>query len=516
MIIRTIIVSLCLLSFFACRDTKSTKPVVAESVTTSTYYQEQHRNQYHFSPEANWMNDPNGMVYHDGEYHLFYQYYPDSTVWGPMHWGHAVSSDLVHWDHLPVAIYPDTLGYIFSGSAVIDKNNTAGFGKDAMVAMYTYHNMEAERSGTSDTYQYQGIAYSTDKGRTFTKYVGNPVIPNPGIKDFRDPKVVWDETNKQWVMVLAAYDKAMFYVSNDLKSWRNSGEFGIDGDKRLWECPDLFPIKVKGSEEIRWVLVTSIQQEGPNGGTATSYFVGEWDGSSFIGSPDQQKWFDYGTDNYAAVTWSNAPVAEEEVVLIGWMSNWQYAQVVPTEKWRSAMTLSRKVSLHNENGKYMLRSSPVDQLASLEAASSDIESITIESSQSIPLVDKDGLYKIDLTFVKPKDKFHLRLSNQQGNELLIGYDAQKAYFFIDRTKSGKVDFQEDFAGFHTAPSRYQAEEMRMTIYVDHAAVELFANEGRTVMTDIVFPVEPYDQLEVIGNVKLIQGQVTSLQSIWNP
>ncbi|NNF34850.1 MAG: glycoside hydrolase family 32 protein, partial [Saprospiraceae bacterium] len=217
------------------------------SETDSEYYSEQYRPQFHFSPESNWMNDPNGMVYYEGEYHLFYQYYPDSNVWGPMHWGHAVSTDMVHWEHLPIALYPDSLGLIFSGSAVIDWNNTSGFGSESnppMIAIFTHHLMEGEKAGRND-FQYQSIAYSLDKGRSWTKYEGNPVVPNPGIRDFRDPKVIWDEENTQWVMTFAAYDKVRFYTSKDMKEWEFTGTFGIDGDDRLWECPDLFPMTVE-------------------------------------------------------------------------------------------------------------------------------------------------------------------------------------------------------------------------------------------------------------------------------
>lgn len=485
--------------------------------TSTTYYQEQHRNQYHFSPEANWMNDPNGMVYHDGEYHLFYQYYPDSTVWGPMHWGHAVSPDMVHWEHLPIAIYPDSLGYIFSGSAVIDSDNTAGFGTDAMIAIFTYHDIEGERSGKSNTFQYQGIAYSTDRGRTFTKYEGNPVIPNPGIKDFRDPKVIWDVENKQWVLVLAAYDKAMFYTSTNLKDWSLASEFGIDGDDRLWECPDLFPIRVTDSKEQKWVLITSIQKEGPNGGTATSYFVGDWDGKQFIGDATKQYWLDYGTDNYAAVTWANAPIANDEKYLLGWMSNWQYAQVVPSEKWRSAMTLPRKVSLHKEQNRYRLRSLPVAQLDKIETETEIISPIVFKSSTVVDSNSTSGLKKIDLRFNNGPEVLTIKLSNTKGEYVVIGYNGKTKSYFIDRSKAGKSDFSDVFASVHHAPVDYTLSSIDMTIYVDNSSIELFADGGRTVMTDIVFPTEAYTNIEIASTgsgTQLIEGSITKLEGIW--
>ncbi|MEM6526168.1 MAG: glycoside hydrolase family 32 protein [Bacteroidota bacterium] len=302
--------------------------------TTFSDYKELFRPQFHFSPDSMWMNDPNGMVYYDGEYHLFYQYYPDSTVWGPMHWGHAVSADMLHWEHLPIALYPDSLGYIFSGSVVVDHKNTSGFGnngKPPLVAIFTHHDIDGERAGTND-FQYQSIAYSNDKGRTWLKYKDNPVVPNLGIRDFRDPKVIWHEQTQRWVMVLAAYDKVQIYTSPDLKNWEYQSDFGIPGDDRLWECPDLFPMTVSGTGQEKWALIVSIQKKAPNGGTATSYFIGDFDGKTFVADNKKQKWLDYGTDNYAMITWSDIPESDGRRLAIGWMSNWDYAQVVPTQK----------------------------------------------------------------------------------------------------------------------------------------------------------------------------------------
>ena len=263
--------------------------------TSSSYYQEQHRPQFHFSPESKWMNDPNGMVYYDGEYHLFYQYYPDSTVWGPMHWGHAVSRDLVHWEHLPTALYPDSLGYIFSGSALVDWNNTSGFGKDGqppLIAIFTHHDPVGEKAGRND-FQYQSIAYSNDKGRTWTKYEGNPVVPNPGIRDFRDPKVIWDKDSEQWIMVFAAWDHVKFYASPNLKDWTHLSDFGKAWGSHagVWECPDLFPMQVEGSATQKWVLLLSINPGSVNGGSGTQYFVGDFDGKDFVLDPEFAKAF---------------------------------------------------------------------------------------------------------------------------------------------------------------------------------------------------------------------------------
>ncbi len=294
---------------------------------------EQHRPHFHFTPESMWMNDPNGMVYYEGEYHLFYQHHPDDVVWGPMHWGHAVSTDLVHWEHLPIALYPDEYGYIFSGSAVVDWKNTSGFGSKhnpPLIAIFTYHDVDGEQAGNND-YQTQGIAYSIDKGRSWTKYENNPVLPNPGIKDFRDPKVIWYEPDQKWIMTLAAHDNVRFYSSPNLKDWIFESEFGkgIGAHGGVWECPDLFPMELDGTQ--KWVLLVSLNDGGPNGGSGTQYFIGDFDGKTFINdnSKNQILWLDYGRDNYAGVTWSDIPDEDGRRIFMGWMSNWSYAEVVP-------------------------------------------------------------------------------------------------------------------------------------------------------------------------------------------
>lgn len=497
------------ISMISCKNSDKSDEVL----THDAYYAEQHRPLIHFTPDSMWMNDPNGMVYHDGEYHLYYQYYPDSTVWGPMHWGHAVSKDMVHWEHLPIALYPDSLGYIFSGSAVVDKGNTSGLGiggKDPIIAVFTHHNMDGEKAGQSD-FQYQSIAFSNDNGRTFTKYKHNPVIKNPGIKDFRDPKVIWYEKGKYWVMVVAAYDKAIFYTSPNLLNWTKTGEFGIPGDDRLWECPDLFPIKAEGSGEEKWVLITSIQKKAPNGGTATSYFTGDFDGKSFKGDNKNQKWLDYGKDNYAMVTWSNAP--DGRILALGWMSNWQYAQNVPTKRWRSAMTLPRELKLYKTGQDFDLFSMPVKELKSLEK-----DSIFLTHNSLVPQKKTFDIRipaKLEFSFKKPATGIiNLRFLNKKGEYLDIGYDADSNTYALDRLYAGISDFSQDFAGIHTVAAGYGHDTIKILIYVDRSSIELFADGGRCVMTDIFFPSEPYSALEISGDdVYLISGKITDLNSI---
>lgn len=454
---------------------------------------EPHRPQFHLSPKEKWMNDPNGMVYHKGVYHLFYQYYPDSTVWGPMHWAHATSKDLLHWQHQPVALYPDSLGYIFSGSAVIDVNNTAGFGKGAMVAIFTHHNVTGERAGRND-FQNQSIAYSLDDGKTWTKYAGNPVIKNPGIVDFRDPKVMWFEKENKWVMTLATKDRITFYSSPDLKNWSKESEFGetLGAHGGVWECPDLFPLMLNGKKV--WVLLVSINPGGPNGGSATQYFTGEFDGKSFTPFETETKWMDYGTDNYAGVTYSNTA---NRRILIGWMNNWQYAQVVPTKKWRGAMTIPRELYLKEVNKKIFLASKPAKEFDEMLVKSSTVSNISIKNSYNLSskLVAKSSLFQLSLNDITAND-FSIVLSNKKGEELLIGYDKATNQYFIDRSKSGSIAFETGFAKKHVAPRISTNKNISLKIIADVASVELFADGGLTVMTDIFFPSAPFTSISV--------------------
>ena len=469
--------------------------------------QDQYRPSYHFTPSAHWMNDPNGLVYYDGEYHLFYQYYPDATVWGPMHWGHAVSKDLLHWEHLPIALYPDSLGFIFSGSAVIDKDNTSGLGtkkNPAMVAIFAYDNPLLEKSG-SNKFQYQGMAYSLDKGRTWTKYAKNPVVPNPGIRDFRDPKVIWDAQINKWILTLAAGDQTQFYSSSNLINWKLESSFGksIGAHGGVWECPDLFPMKVKGSNEKKWVLLVSINPGGPNGGSATQYFVGNFDGHQFKPDDTQTRWIDYGKDNYAGVTWSDIPSTDGRRIFLGWMSNWQYATIVPTVKWRSAMAIPRELSLIKENNTYTLTSNPVREIAKIRAHSVQIPVKQINTITDITKFVPFKLNKIELVLLckagkSAENKFGFKLGNDVNEELVAGYDQNKKQLFVDRTKSGKTDFSKDFPAIIKAPCELYNQTLELHILIDEASIEIFAQQGKTVMTNIFFPTKPYNKISLFS------------------
>ncbi len=507
------------------QSTQETKADSSQSQKVSNDFTEPYRPQFHFSPPTGWMNDPNGMVYHNGEYHLFYQHNPDSTVWGPMHWGHAVSKDMIHWEHLPIALYPDSLGTIFSGSAVVDVDNTSGLGtKDnpPMVAIFTYHLAEAEKAGRKD-YQTQGMAYSVDKGRTWEKYKQNPVLKNPGIKDFRDPKIIWHQASRQWVMILAVTDHVELYGSKDLKSWNKLSEFGktYGSHGGVWECPDLFPLQVNGQQ--KWVMLVSINPGGPNGGSATQYFVGNFDGNTFKSDNPAKTtlWMDYGKDNYAGVTWANVPESDGRRLFMGWMSNWQYANQVPTSSWRSAMTIARELSLKRTPQGIRLVSQPVKELASIWGESAEIQSqsisgeVAITKSISFPLATSELLFTFDS--IDGSKDVGIELSNAQGQKLLIGYEPANKQFYIDRGQAGKKDFSKEFAGKHTAPTKSKAQSVKLHVLLDVASVELFADDGETVLTEIVFPDEVYNQLSVYakdGAVQLTGGKVTKLESIW--
>jgi fructan beta-fructosidase len=508
----------------ACSSRQDT-PSHSTAIKTASDYTEAHRPQFHFSPDSMWMNDPNGMVYFEGEYHLFYQYYPDSTVWGPMHWGHAVSTDMVHWEHLPIALYPnEKLGLIFSGSAVVDKQNTTGFGSTEnppLVAIFTYHSMEGEKAGRDD-FQTQGIAYSLDKGRTWTEYEGNPVIPNPGLRDFRDPKVFWHAASSSWVMIFARGNQVRIYRSPDLKQWEMASEFGEDHGSHdgVWECPDLFELPVGTTGASKWMMIVSLNAGSPNGGSGTQYFVGEFDGATFTNDNPKETvlWLDYGRDDYAGVTWSDIPASDGRRLFLGWMSNWSYATVVPTERWRSAMTIARELQFAETPAGIRAISLPVTEMNALRSHSHPLDSQPLNGS--LPLPAPTPLLELELEFALAdgvQQPLGIRLANDLGQQVEIGFDPAKNQFFTDRRQSGKTDFKIDFAGLHTAPNPGSAQSIRMHIYLDVASLELFAQDGHVVMTDIFFPDKPLDQVSLFSGgegVQLVSGSLHELQSIW--
>ena len=453
-------------------------------------YNETYRPQIHFTPAQNWMNDPNGMVYVDGTYHLFYQYNPQGNDWGNMSWGHAISTDLVHWTEQAVALTRDELGDVFSGSAVIDKDNTAGFGANAMVALYT---------SASDVQQ-QSIAYSTDGGKNFSRYVGNPVIRNND-DNLRDPKVFWHEETRQWVMALAKGWKmgVEFYTSPDLKNWTHQSTFFkelVGRPSIQWECPDLIKM------DNKWVLLVSVNPGGPILGSGTMYFVGDFDGKTFKADElNYPLWLDYGMDNYAGVTWSNT---EGRKIMIGWMNNWQYAGNVPCKPWRSAMTLPRELKLIEYNGKPLLANTVV----------SEIDKIAENWQAAGTELDVKDAYQLRIT-LQLDNNSSIILSNSSNEKFVLDINASARTLTAHRTSAtGLTSFNGTFSiPSMQAPLCINGSTVTLDLFIDQSSVEVFTQNGSMSMTNLVFPKSIYNRLAITGTT--VEAQVRRLKRIWN-
>jgi sucrose-6-phosphate hydrolase SacC (GH32 family) len=649
---------------------------------TAGYYTELFRPQYHFTPEKNWMNDPNGLVFYEGEYHLFYQYNPFGDKWGHMSWGHAVSSDLLHWQHLPLALPEEDGVMIFSGSAVVDWRNTSGFGagdKPPMVAIYTGYR-------SSDNRQFQCLAYSNDKGRTWTKYSGNPVI-NINAADFRDPKVQWHEATRRWIMTvsLSTQHKVCFYGSKDLKQWSLLSQFGPAGaTSGVWECPDLFELPVDGANEKRWVLAVNIGSGSVAAGSGGQYFIGQFDGQKFVADSDSELkptpafvpegriiadfegndygnwkvsgdafgsapahgalpnqnpvegylghglvnsyrngdaatgtltspafmltqaflnflmgggsqketcmrllvngqvvrtasgddnetltwhswdvrefqnqpavlkiidqatggwghinvdqimladqpahsasepalWFDYGKDCYAAVSWSDVPESDGRRLWLGWMSNWQYGQDVPTAPWRSAMTIPRELGLRRTREGIRLTQKPVRELESLRDhgfAIKDVDTATANTWLRTNQIQGDQL-ELSVSFGPASEgEQGLRVLTGANEETVIGVDRAHGRVFVDRTKSGLVSFSPNFPGAQDAPLVAADAPVKLHVFVDACSVEVFVNDGERVLTDLVYPSPESRGVELMssnGGMKVRALEIWKLKSVW--
>ena len=431
---------------------------------------EQYRPVYHHTPAYGWMNDPNGMFYKDGVWNLYFQHNPYGSQWENMTWGHSTSTDLVHWKFQGDPVQPDALGTVFSGSAVVDKENTSGFGKGAVIALYT-------SAGESQT---QSMVYSTDNGKTFTKYEGNPVITS-NVPDFRDPHMFWNEDIKKWNMILAAGQHMEIYTSDNLKDWKLESSFGemYGNHGGVWECPDLMKMKVRGTNKEKWMLICNINPGGPFGGSATQYFIGDFDGHKFTceSKPEVTKWMDYGKDHYATVTFDNAP--EGRRVAIAWMSNWQYANQVPTLQYRSGNSIPRDLGLFEYKGETYCSVVPSPEMTAARS-----KKATKSLSESCEMV------------VNLKGNATITLSNDKGEKVVMLYDAKAETFSMDRTKSGKMDFSNDFAATTKAPTYGKISQLR--IFIDKSSIEVFDAEGKMAMTNLVFPTKPYNKVTVKG------------------
>jgi len=515
----------------------------AFSTFAAATYREPWRPQFHFTPATNWMNDPNGMVFYDVEYHLFYQFNPFGNKWGHMSWGHAVSKDLVRWEHLPIALYEESDVMIFSGSAVVDWKNTSGFGslrtansKPPLVAIYTGHY-------TKKPLQNQHIAYSNDRGRTWTKFSGNPVL-DIGEKDFRDPKVRWHEPTKRWVMTVAwpRQHKVRFYASLNLKDWTHLSDFGPAGaTSGIWECPDLFPLRVEGSRKEQWVLIVNLNPGGPAGGSACQYFIGEFDGKEFALDSSYPKpqpklapegkvltdsegaatspalWADYGADFYAAVSWSDIPQRDGRRLWLGWMSDWRYANDVPTSPWRSAMTIPRELRLRQTPNGLRMFQHPVRELEKLRDKRHRLGRSSLgEANEWLAKQKLGALLEIKCEFElrQPTDDIALTISTGANEETVLRRTAD-GRLVLDRTRSGKTDFSRAFPAAHSAPLASR-DALSLHLFLDTSSLEVFADDGATVLTDLVFPTGAERKLTLASekSPRVRRFEVWELNSAW--
>lgn len=484
------------------------------SDTFDTTNREKHRPVYHHTPSYGWMNDPNGMFYKDGVWHLYFQHNPYGSKWQNLSWGHSTSKDLINWTPEPEALEPNGLGMVFSGSCALDTNNTAGYGNDAVIGLYT----------SADASQTQSLVWSKDNGKTFEFYPANPVITLES--EARDPNMFWDDNAKQWVLLLAhALEHEMLvFTSPDMKEWTLQSSFGkgIGAQGGVWECPDLFRLNVDGSDEEKWVLVCNLNPGGPFGGSATQYFVGDFDGKTFKADTDSEgkiptKWMDYGKDHYATVSWSDAP--DNRRTVIGWMSNWQYAAEVPTMQYRSANTLPRDVSLFRAaDGEIYMASEPSPELVALrDRLTVNVKKANIRkkaATYTLPNAN-GGVCEILLDIDARKSKLiNLTVSNNAGEKVVMQYDVAAHSLSFDRRESGIVDFSQDFPAVTVSPTFEDKGRISLRIFIDKSSMEVFGNKGQFVMTNLVFPEKPYTTLSISsgdGNARLENLKIYSIK-----
>lgn len=481
----------------------------------TTYNLEKYRPTLHFAPKKNWMNDPNGLIYFKGEYHLFFQHNPDDSIWGPMHWGHAVSKDMIEWEELDIALYPDELGTIFSGSAVIDWNNTSGFFPDepGMVAIFTHH-----LDGTDQTpaVQTQSLAYSHDEGRTWIKYSGNPVLAHPTKLDFRDPKVFWHSHTEKWVMVLATGQTVSLYSSPNLIDWQFESEFGegIGSHEGVWECPDLFELTVENSGEKKWVLFVSIGDDPKyDSGSRTQYFIGSFDGATFTPEVHETQWLDFGKDNYAGVSFSDVPKEDGRRIYLGWMSNWRYANQVPTEGWRSQMTLPRAVALRKVDDQLLVIQRPVAELDKYFTKRFEIIDETVQSEEEKTFNIDEPSIEVVLNLKNNHAKqFGVILTHNETQKTIITIDSLKHLVTLDRKDSGAVGFSENFTDSQ-AMEINTTDLVNLRIIVDSSSIEVFVNDGAFALTSLIFPDKACEQISIFaldGEIKITNSYISAL------
>ena len=453
--------------------------------------QDIYRPDFHFTPPTNWMNDPNGLVYFNGEYHLFYQHHPYSNVWGPMHWGHAISRDLLEWEHMPIALWPDDNGFIYSGCAVVDWKDSTGFfqGKPGLVCIFTHD----DRYPDGRLRQRQSLAYSSDNGRTWVKYEGNPVLENEQVTDFRDPKVFWHEASAMWVLVAAAGDRVHFYRSDDLKAWTFASEFGADQGMHggVWECPDLFELAVEGSNERRWVLTLS--DKGAESGIAnTQYFVGEFDGVTFSNDNDAKRvlWADFGSDFFAAQSWSDIPAAPKDGrrIWVGWLANPGYAKLTPTEDWRGTLSVPRALTLKHVAGEGLrLKQTPIMELERLRKPDVRAEDVALAEAFTYPT--KSAVIELTCELeLGDANEVSVMIAHGEPYRTTIRYDRTVERLTLDRTLSGDSGFDPSgrYAAQYHAPLKPEQGRISLRLYLDRSSIEVFANGGTTALSHLLF------------------------------
>jgi fructan beta-fructosidase len=472
-------------------------------------YQEPLRPRFHFTPSRNFMNDPNGLVYYQGEYHLFYQHNPFGQVWGHMSWGHAVSRDMLHWEHLPIALREENGVMIFSGSAVVDRDNSSGFcrpqgdDRSCLVAIYTGHGHDR---------QTQNLAYSNDRGRTWTKYPGNPVI-DPGLKDFRDPKVFWHDATKRWIMVtvLADQHKVRFFASRDLKAWDALSDFGPAGATGgVWECPDLFALPVDGDpKNVRWVLDVDINPGGIAGGSGGQYFIGTFDGTTFVNEnpSDRTLWVEHGKDFYATTSFSDIPASDGRRIWMAWISNWLYANVEPTVVWRGAQSVPRELTLRRLPDGIRLVQAPIAELKTLRATR---EPVSVSDGAPLP-----GSAEIEVDLVRGEwRETGFRLSNGAGESVVVGVTTKPLEMFVDRRSSRATPFHDGYPGRHASPVRWRDDRIQLRVLFDRSVLEVFANDGESIITDRVYPTQPFSRINRLPDGRSASPRIWELRSVW--
>lgn len=488
-------------------------------------YDQPYRPQYHFSPREHWMNDPNGLVYLDGEYHLFFQYNPFGNEWGHMTWGHAVTRDLVHWDQLPAAIPEENGIMTFTGSTVVDEHNTSGFcqhAKPCLVAVYTGHTPESHGRPALQT---QNLAFSNDHGRHWTKYAGNPVL-DLHLANFRDPKVFWSQQTSRWIMLVSLPDdhKVRIYASSDLKSWSALSDFGPAGAiNGQWECPELFELPIDRSTDRRWVLKVGLNPGALQGGSGEQYFIGRFDGAHFTNDnpPSYTMWTDYGKDCYCGLTFNNLPTGQRNI-MIGWMDNWQYAKDLPTNPWRGQMTFPRTLSLGRTPAGLRMIQMPIDQLGRLQQAQSPAQTTAniADLNRWLPTSMLSKQHAFQLTAEIPlgsAKEVGWRILKVEGQYTSVGYDRRTERLFVDRTRSGLTSFSKAFPARVEAPLTLDNPVLSLNLLVDRNSVEVFAEGGRVVSTNLVFPPTDASGIEAYargGEPGAISATITSIDSMW--